>query len=100
VLDQERRRRVLDIISSQLVTPFGLRTLAPNDANYQGQLQASIEEQQRALHQGSVWTWLLGPYVDALLSVEESAIPAETSQDSIVHLEQVWHTGLHLLEAF
>ena len=100
VLDQERRRSVLDIITSQLVTPFGLRTLAPNDANYQGQLQASIEEQQRALHQGSVWTWLLGPYIDALLSVEGSAISTETSQDSIIHLEQVWHTGLHLLEAF
>ena len=100
VLDQERRRSVLDIISSQLVTPFGLRTLAPNDAHYQGQLQASIVEQQRALHQGSVWTWLLGPYVDALLSVEESAIPAEISRDSIIHLEKVWHTGLHLLEAF
>ena len=100
VLDQERRRSVLDIITSQLVTPFGLRTLAPNDANYQGQLQASIEEQQRALHQGSVWTWLLGPYIDALLSVEGSAIPTESSQDSIIYLEQVWHTGLHLLEAF
>jgi glycogen debranching enzyme len=100
VLDQERRRSVLNIITSQLVTPFGLRTLAPNDANYHGQLQASIEEQQRALHQGSVWTWLLGPYVDALLCVEGSAIPTETSQDNITHLEQVWHTGLHLLESF
>jgi len=100
VLDQERRRSVLDIITCQLVTPFGLRTLAPNDANYHGQLQASIEEQQRALHQGSVWTWLLGPYVDALLCVEGSAIPTETSQDSIIHLEQVWNTGLHLLESF
>ena len=82
------------------MTPFGLRTLAPNDANYHGQLQANFEEQQRALHQGSVWTWLLGPYVDALLCVERSAIPTETSQDSITRLEQVWHTGLHLLESF
>ena len=100
VLDQERRRSVLDIITNRLVTPFGLRTLAPSDAIYWGQFHASIEEQQRALHQGSVWTWLLGPYIDALLSVEGSAISTETSQDSIIHLEQVWHTGLHLLEAF
>jgi glycogen debranching enzyme len=100
VLDPERRRSVLDIVTSQLVTPFGLRTLAPNDAHFQGRLQVSIEEQQRALHQGSVWTWLLGPYVDALLRVEGSAIPTETSEDSIIYLEQVWRTGLHLLEAF
>jgi glycogen debranching enzyme len=102
VLDQARRRSVLNIITSQLVTPFGLRTLAPNDANYHGQLQASIKEQQGALHQGSVWTWLLGPYVDALLCVEGSAIltATETSKDSIMHLEQVCHTGLHLLESF
>ena len=100
VLDQEYRRIVLDLITEQLVTPFGLRSLAPNDAGYHGQLQANIEEQQRALHQGSVWAWLLGPYVDALLCVEGSASTTEISQDNITHLEQVWHTGLHLLESF
>ncbi|HYX48854.1 MAG TPA: amylo-alpha-1,6-glucosidase, partial [Ktedonobacteraceae bacterium] len=100
VLDQDRRRCVLDLISKQLVTPFGLRTLAPNDVNYHGQLQTNFEEQQRALHQGSAWTWLLGPYIDALLCVEKSAIPPQTSQKSVAHLEQVWHAGLHVLEAF
>ena len=100
VLDQEYRRSVLDLITSELVTPLGLRTLAQNDANYHGQLQANLEGQQRALHQGSVWTWLLGPYVDALLCTEGTVTPTETSQDSITHLEQVWHTGLHILEYF
>ena len=100
VLDQVHRRSVLDLITEQLVTPFGLRTLAPNDTSYHGQLPTNVEKQQSALYQGSVWTWLLGPYVDALLCVEGSAIPTETSQDSITHLEQVWHTGLHLLESF
>jgi len=100
VLDQEHRRIVLDLITEQLMTPFGLRSLAPNDENYHGQLLANFEEQQYALHQGSVWTWLLGPYVDALLCIEGSAIPTEFSQDSISRLEQVWHTGLYLLESF
>ena len=90
---------MLDLITEQLMTPFGLRSLAPNDASYHGQLLANFEEQQLALHQGSVWTWLLGPYVDALLCVEGSAIPTEISQHSITRLEQVWHTGLHLLES-
>jgi glycogen debranching enzyme len=100
VLDQEHRRIVLDLITEQLMTPLGLRSLAPNDASYHGQLLANFEEQQYALHQGSVWTWLLGPYIDALLCVEGSAIPTEISQDSITCLEQVWHTGIHLLESF
>jgi len=100
VLDQEHRRSVLDLVTEQLVTPFGLRTLTPNDTNYHGQLQTSVEEQPSALYQGSVWTWLLGPYVDALICVEGSAIPKETTQDRITHLDQVWHTGLHLLESF
>jgi glycogen debranching enzyme len=100
ILDQERRKSVLNLITEQLLTPFGLRTLAPNDASYHGQLQAIGEDQQRALYQGSVWTWLLGPYVDALLCVERSPIPTEMSLDNTTHLEQVWHIGLHLLESF
>ena len=82
------------------MTPLGLRTLAPNDTNYHGQLQANVEEQQSALYQGSVWTWLLGPYIDVLLCVAGSATSTETSQDSIAHMERVWHTGLRLLESF
>jgi len=100
VLDQEHRRSVLDHISEQLLTPFGLRTLAPNDTRYCGQLKANLEELQSGLYQGSVWTWLLGPYVDALLCVEGSANLKKASQDDVTHLEQVWHTGLRLLESF
>ena len=100
VLHEDYRKSVLDLIARELVTPFGLRTLAPKDMHYEGQLQENFEEQQRALHQGSVWTWLLGPYIDALLCVEKSAIPPQTSQESNIHLEQVWYTGLHLLEPF
>ncbi len=100
VLNQDHRRSVLDLITRQLVTPLGLRTLALNDIHYHGQLQENFEDQQCALHQGSVWTWLLGPYIDALLCVVKSAIPPQTSRESNIHLEQVWHTGIHLLEAF
>ena len=100
VLNQDRRRSVLDLITRQLVTPLGLRTLALNDIHYHGQLQENFEDQQRALHQGSVWTWLLGPYIDALICVEKAAIPQNTPRESNIHLEQVWHTGIHLLEPF
>ncbi len=100
VLGDERRRSVLDLVTEQLLTPYGLRTLAPNDAGYQGHLKNILEEQQHALHQGSSWPWLLGPFVDALLCVEGSAASAESPQGNTAGLERVWQMGLHLLEPF
>ena len=100
VLDQHHRRSVLDLITSQLVTPFGLRTLAPKDAAYHGRLEANFESRQGAIHQGCVWPWLLGPYVDALLCVESSAHPTKNSGDHVSHRERVWQIGLDLLAPF
>jgi glycogen debranching enzyme len=98
VLDQEHRKSVLDLVTEQLLTPFGLRTLAQNDSNYHGHLHANREEQQSALYQGSAWTWLLGPYIDALLCIEALTPFIETAQDIISPPERAWHTGLRFLE--
>lgn len=69
VLDEEKRASVLDAVTHSLLTPYGLRTLSPSDEGYRGRMGARQQEQARALHQGSVWTWLLGPYIDAVLNV-------------------------------
>ena len=69
VLDEEKSAAVLDAVTHALLTPYGLRTLASSDEHYQRRLGARQDEQTRALHQGSVWTWLLGPYIDAVLNV-------------------------------
>jgi glycogen debranching enzyme len=100
VLDEECQRSVLNLVTEQLLTPYGLRTLSPNDAVYQGQLKHILEEQQQALHQGGAWPWLLGPFVDALLQVEGPAALTECSQDNNNNLGLVWQKGLHLLEPF
>ena len=73
VLDEEYRHAVLELVTQHLLTPYGLRTLAPHEAGYQGQLQGNQDKQQQALHQGSAWPWLIGPYADAWLRVESSA---------------------------
>ena len=67
VLDDEHQHAVFDTVTAQLLTPYGLRTLAPQDAAYQGRLKENQEEQPGTLHQGSAWPWLIGPYIDALL---------------------------------
>jgi predicted glycogen debranching enzyme len=68
-LDAERSKRVVDICASRLVTPHGLRSLASADANYRGHYAGPPSQRDAAYHQGTVWAWLLGPFVLAHLRV-------------------------------
>jgi predicted glycogen debranching enzyme len=61
-------RSALDAITTHLLTPAGLRTVAPHDPAYRGHYGGSQRERDRAYHQGTVWPWLLGLYADAVLA--------------------------------
>jgi glycogen debranching enzyme len=69
-LSREARRGVLDVVTRDLLTPFGLRTLAPDSAQYRARFEGPLFERDRAYHNGTVWPWLIGPYCEALLRVE------------------------------
>jgi predicted glycogen debranching enzyme len=69
----EQQRAVVDMCARELLTSFGLRSLARNDANYRGHYGGSIEERDGAYHQGSVWGWLLGPFALAHFRVYKNA---------------------------
>jgi predicted glycogen debranching enzyme len=69
LLDERRRAMVLDSVEVALVTPVGLRTLARGDPGYQPSYRGGPAERDAAYHQGLVWPWLVGPYVDALFAV-------------------------------
>ena len=58
---------MLAVIEAKLLTPFGLRSLAPDDPSYRGRYEGGPAERDAAYHQGTVWSWLLGPYCDALV---------------------------------
>lgn len=60
-------RRALAAVTAHLLTPYGLRTLAPTDHRYIGRYKGGAVERDGAYHQGTVWPWLLGPYIDAFL---------------------------------
>ncbi len=62
VLDPPRRRAIVDACASQLWTPAGLRSLAPDDARYVGRYAGDRRARDGAYHQGTVWTWLAGPF--------------------------------------
>lgn len=66
-LSPERGNQVLRVVERHLLTPYGLRTLAPFDPEYRGRYEGDVVSRDGAYHQGTVWTWLLGVYADALL---------------------------------
>ncbi len=66
-LPEADARRALAAVTAQLLTPYGLRTVAPTDAHYIGRFKGGPVERDGAYHQGTVWPWLIGPYVDAFL---------------------------------
>ena len=65
MLDTDRARKVVDKVEAELLTPFGLRSLAPSDPRYVPVYIGSPLERDSAYHQGTVWGWLIGPFVEA-----------------------------------
>lgn len=57
--------QVLELLRRELLTPYGLRTLAPSDPHYCGKYVGGPAERDRRDHQGTVWPWLIGSYVTA-----------------------------------
>jgi predicted glycogen debranching enzyme len=69
VLTSDRARSVVDAIERDLLTPAGLRTLSPADSRYRPTYDGGVVERDSAYHQGTVWPWLMGPFVSAFLRV-------------------------------
>ena len=78
-----------------LVTSLGLRSLAPDDAGYRGLHRGGVWERDHAYHQGTVWPWLIGPYVDAVVRSQAerpAALPLSLLDGLVVHLGE-WGLG-------
>ncbi len=69
MLDEEKTKNILAIIEKELLTPYGLRTLSPQDARYKGKYAGDFTEREQAYHNGTVWPWLLGPYIRTYMRV-------------------------------
>jgi predicted glycogen debranching enzyme len=75
VLEPQRWSAVLDVVAQKLATPFGLRSLAPGHPDYKPRYDGDLRARDAAYHQGTVWGWLVGPFVEAWLKVH----PADTA---------------------
>lgn len=77
MLDKARSRQIVDRVEAELLTPVGLRSLSPKDPSYIGIYIGSPLERDGAYHQGTVWGWLIGPFVDAYRKVHSKDPKAE-----------------------
>jgi predicted glycogen debranching enzyme len=67
VVDPARWQRIVDVVAQRLLTPYGLRTLEPGHKGFKAQYFGDLRARDAAYHQGTVWAWLIGPFVDAWL---------------------------------
>ncbi|HEX6832199.1 MAG TPA: amylo-alpha-1,6-glucosidase, partial [Rudaea sp.] len=65
VLERDRWDAVMHAVSERLLTPYGLRSLAPGHPDYKPRYFGDLKARDAAYHQGTVWAWLIGPYIDA-----------------------------------
>ena len=94
ILDTDRARRVVDAVKRDLLTPYGLRTLSPHDPRYRGRYEGDQRARDGAYHQGTVWPWLLGPFITAYVGT--SADRAAAQREARGWLTPLWE---HLREA-
>jgi glycogen debranching enzyme len=69
ILARDRWAPVMRIVRDRLLTPVGLRSLAPGDPEYKSRYFGDLRARDAAYHQGTVWGWLVGPFIDAWLKV-------------------------------
>jgi predicted glycogen debranching enzyme len=67
LLDRDRAQSIITVVRNELMTPMGLRTLAPTDSSYRGRFEGDMTARDSAYHQGTVWPWLTGPFILAYL---------------------------------
>lgn len=69
IISRDKEKRILEVVGRELLTPYGLRTLSPRDRDYRGVYSGDQRSRDAAYHQGTVWPWLLGPFMTAYLNV-------------------------------
>ncbi len=69
VLARDYWQPVLQVVRERLLTPVGLRSLAPGSPDYKAKYYGDLRSRDAAYHQGTVWAWLIGPFIDAYLKV-------------------------------
>jgi len=76
MLSGKQAKSVVAAVERELLTPYGLRSLAPSDPQYRGRYQGDPSKRDSAYHQGTVWPWLMGPFLTAYVKVNGRSVKA------------------------
>jgi len=92
-LTRKQQRAVVTVAERELLTPYGLRSLSPHDPAYRSRYAGNSWERDSAYHQGTVWGWLIGPFVEAYLRVHDFSPSAKSRmraglQTLVAHLDE------------
>jgi glycogen debranching enzyme len=89
VLARERWEPVVRVVRERLLTPVGLRSLAPGDPDFKTRYYGDLKTRDAAYHQGTVWAWLAGPFIDAWLKVHPDGVAQakEALEGFLPHLD-------------
>ncbi|NQZ69007.1 MAG: glycogen debranching enzyme N-terminal domain-containing protein, partial [Lentisphaeria bacterium] len=71
MLSKEQKSSIVDVVKKHLLTPYGLRSLSPLNPGYSPHYGGSPDERDSAYHQGTVWSWLIGSYAEAVLTISD-----------------------------
>ncbi len=77
LLSRERARRVVELVEQKLWTPIGLRSLSPEDPAFIGKYTGDVWQRDTCYHQGTVWPWLTGAFVEAWLKSRDATSSAK-----------------------
>ena len=80
LLDDKEAKAVLKIVEDKLYTHIGLKTLPNSDLRYVGVYEGGVFKRDSCYHQGTVWSWLLGAYIDALIKIKGSKGKAQAKE--------------------
>ena len=102
LLEGDRAQSVVDTVEARLLTPSGMRSLAPGEPGYTPRYVGGVRERDGAYHQGTVWPWLLGPFVEAWVRVRGGTAAAKRAARERFHaplVAQLERAGLgHIFE--
>jgi predicted glycogen debranching enzyme len=90
VADEQYWTRVVEVVQARLLTPVGLRSLSPDHPDYKPKYFGDLRARDAAYHQGTVWAWLIGPFIDAWLKVHpgDRAGARRFLEGFVPHLDQ------------
>lgn len=99
LLPQQRQQQVVAAVQRHLLTPLGLRSLSPLDDRYAGRCEGSVWSRDAAYHQGTVWAWLMGPFVSAYVRAHGRTAQAKAAARDMLNgfEEHLTEAGLGLV---